>query len=132
MRHKVFALILALTVASWAQTAIQTAPPSSPAPEKSKASCCDKMSVKDGAACQRHKDAKDSKEIASCCAGKDAAAKCCKDGKSCMKDDKMAASCCKDGCGKDKTSSSCCKKGCCSSDKKDTTAKSCCAKTARG
>lgn len=133
MRHKIFALIVALTVASWAQTATQNPPTSNPAPaEKAKASCCDKMSAKDGASCPRHgKDAKDSKEMASCCAGKDMAAGCCKDAKACMKDDKMAASCCKDGCAKDKTAASCCKKGCCSSDKKETTAKNCCAKGVR-
>ena len=135
MRHKIFALILALTVASWAQTATQTTPsPSEPgnAPaEKAKPSCCDKMAGQDGGmSCARHaKNAGENKEMASCCAGKDKMS-CCgggKDAKSCMNGDK-AGSCCKD-CGKDKTAANCCgkdcHKNCCASDKKETARKCC-------
>ena len=136
MKHKMLALILALTVASWAQTATQTAPAApeqNSATEKSKCACCDKMASADSkdahASCMRHSK-EDAKSMGSCCSGKDA--------KSCMKGDKTAASCCKDGCGKDKTASmSCgkecgkkCEKGCCASEKK--TAKNCCDKNIRG
>ena len=128
MKHKLFALILALTVVSWAQTATQPSAPTESAPaEKAKCACCDKMAAdsKDThAACMRngHGDAKD---MASCCAGKEGKS-CCggKDSKSCMKDDTTADSCCKDGCEKGKTSSCCdrkaakeCGKGCCGSNK---------------
>ena len=149
MKHKIVALILALTVASSAQTATQT--PSTPQPgatqaDKASCACCDKMaaSAKDGEkTCQRHgMKAADGKDMASCCAGKDKEMmSCCgsKDGKSCMKGDKATASCCKDGCNKDKTAAACCGtsgktcgKGCCSSDKKERTAKNCCGDALRG
>jgi len=147
MKHKIFALVLALTVASWAQTATQT--PSTPQPgstqaDKASCACCDKMSAsaKDGEkSCQRHSmKAADGKDMASCCAGKDKEMSCCggKDSKSCMKGDKATASCCKDGCAKDKTAAACCGtsdkacgKGCCSSDKKEKTAKNCCGHAVR-
>jgi hypothetical protein len=135
MKCKMLALILALTVMSWAQTATQSAPAATPdkAAPAEMSKCCQKM-AKDGASCMRHSEhAANSKEASSCCGGKDAKA-CCngKDGKSCTKDDKTAASCCKDGCGKDKTAAACCGdkcgkdggKDCCS--KKDKTAKNCC------
>lgn len=136
MKHKMLALILALTVVSWAQTATQTSPadpqPGTAPAEKTKCACCEKMASTDskdaGMSCSRH--AKHGKEMASCCTGKNAKS-CCgdKDGKSCMKDDKTAASCCKNNCGKDKTASACCggkscKDGCCS--KKTESAMSCC------
>ena len=135
MRYKMFALILALTVATWAQTSNQVtpvAPQQSTAPAaRAKCACCDKMA------------ATDSKDAQSCCAHHDMKADAGKDAMSCMKgaNDKTAASCCKDGCSKDscakdKTASACCgakcgkagKKGCCSGMKSDKTAKSCCAK----
>jgi hypothetical protein len=131
MRNKLFALILALTVVSWAQTATQTTPatPSqSTATENAKCACCDKMAdSKDGhAACMRNSKMSDGKEMASCCGGKETASCCGKDAKSCMKDEKNAASCCKDGCGRDKTASCCdrkagkeCGKGCCGSNKSE-------------
>jgi len=138
------ALILALTVASWAQTATQntpTAPLQSTAPaEKGKCPCCDKMATADAKnahACCAHNDhqSSDGKEMASCCSGKDAKS-CCggADAKSCMKSDKDKAACCTD-CGNDKTTATCCggncgkkgEKGCCSGKKSDKTAKSCCA-----
>jgi hypothetical protein len=110
MKHKMLALILALTVVSWAQTATQTSPadpqPGTAPAEKTKCACCEKMASTDskdaGMSCSRH--AKHGKEMASCCTGKNAKS-CCsdKDGKSCMKDDKTAASCCKNNCGKDKS-----------------------------
>lgn len=133
MKHKMLALILALTVASWAQTATQTVP-STPqqnteAGEKSKCPCCDKMKASDmkaGHACCTHhaKKSAEANKGDSCCGGKDA--------KACMRADKSADSCCKDCCGKDKTtaSSGCCKecgKECCGA-KKDTTAKNSCSR----
>lgn len=137
MKFKIFAMILALTVVSWAQTATQTpAPPQgSTAPaEKDKTSCCDKMATKDGASCQRH--AKGAMKAGSCCAGKDAS--CCgsMDAMSCMKDKTTTASSCKENCMKDQTAAACCGgksgnscgKTCCSSDKTDKSAKTCCEK----
>jgi hypothetical protein len=156
MKFKMIALVLALTLMSWAQTATQTAPSapqqSTVPAEKAKCPCCDKMAnadTKDAPACCTHHDmrghtmdAKDSKEMASCCAGKGAKSGDCKEGMACMKNDKdkAAASCCKDACdkdgvscGKDKTAASCCgngcgqdgKKGCCS-EKTEKSAKNCC------
>ena len=133
MRHKMLALMLALTVVSWAQTSTQNtpaAPAQSTAPaEKGKCPCCDKTAadMKDMKGCCAHQDMKsgDSKETASCCAGKDAKS-CCggSDAKACMKGDKDKAGCCT-GCGKDKTAAACCggkcgkdcTKGCCSEKK---------------
>jgi hypothetical protein len=125
MKYKMLALILALTVISWAQTATQSTP-STPqqnaAPEKAKCACCDKMAAsdsKDGHAACMHKH--DGKEMASCCAGKDEKS-CCsgKDAKSCMKDDKTA-DCCKgkEGMKCDRRAAKDCGKGCCGSDKSE-------------
>src|SRR4029077_15853675 len=118
MKYKMLALIVALTVISWAQTETQTAPATpqqSTAPaDMAKCACCDKMAagdMKDMKSCctHHHMQAKDgqSTEMASCCGGKDA--------KSCMRKskDKTAASCCKEGCskegcGKEKTAADCC------------------------
>jgi len=153
MKYKMLALILALTVLSWAQTATPTTPQQSTVPaDKAKCPCCDMMAAADAkdapTCCARHdmksamKD-KDGKEMASCCAGKDAKATGGNDAMSCMKNDKdkTAASCCKDGCskdscGKDKTAAACCcgscgkdgEKGCCSGKKTEKSAQSCCAK----
>lgn len=128
MRHKMFALILALTVMSWAQTATPN-PPSSPgkAPPAAKCACCEKMASADAkgapACCAHHADAKaDSKEMASCCNGKDSAS-CCggKDAKACMQGDKMADSCCKGkgGVKCDRKAGKECGKGCCGSNKSE-------------
>jgi hypothetical protein len=135
MKHKLLAVILALTVVAWAQTATQSAPDSQNATstEKPKCGCCDKVAsadMKDGKmSCPRH--SKGGKETTSCCGEKG----CCagKDAKSCMKDAK-AGSCCKD-CGKDKMASACCGKDCkecpCSPEK-EKTAKKCCARAIQG
>jgi hypothetical protein len=144
MKYKMIALILALTVITWAQTA--TTAPSTPQPstasgEKAKCSCCDKMAAADTkdvlACCARHgKHADKSKEAASCCKGKDAS--CCagKDANSCMKGDKTAAGCCSDKCAKDKdeTAAACCGSNCgkhcekalCSGGKAEKAARNCC------
>jgi hypothetical protein len=142
MKHKMLALILALTVASWAQTATQTAP-STPqqnteAGEKSKCPCCEKMNSSDmkandaraGHSCCAHHAKKrgEAKDGDSCCGSKDA--------KACVRADKSGDSCCKGGCGEgDKSASSCCTdcgRECCGA-KKDTTAKnSCCHHGMRG
>jgi hypothetical protein len=125
MKSRMLALILALTVISWGQTATQSTP-SSPqqgtSTENAKCACCDKMSdAKDGhAACMHNHGGKD---MASCCAGKDMKS-CCggKDAKSCMKD---GHDCC-GGKEKDKTASCCdrkagkeCGKGCCKGNKSE-------------
>lgn len=132
MKRACLALLLALTVASWAQTATQNAPATA-APDKT--NCCHKKAgAKDGASCPRHgmKNA-NGKETASCC--KDGTSCCAgKDGECCMKDQKASTSCCKDCCSKDKTAAACCgdkcgKDGkCCRSGKSDKTAVNCCAK----
>ena len=125
MKYRILALILALTVVSWAQTATQTtpsAPQQNATTEKSKCACCDKMAASDSkdahAACMgKH----DGKEMASCCAGKDAKS-CCggKDAKSCMKDGKMADGCTgKDGMKCDRKAGKDCGKGCCGSSKNE-------------
>ena len=131
MKHKLIALILALTVVSWAQTATQTTPSTpqqSTAPaEKTKCPCGDKMAAADTkdahASCARHmKHSVDGKEMAGCCSGKDKDAKSCcagDDAKSCMKGAKDKSACCGDSCGKDKAPEACCggkdcEKGCCS------------------
>lgn len=130
MKYKMIAIVLALTVMSWAQTATQTGPaaPQTTPAEKAKCACCDKMAA--GAkACGAHHDmaAGEMKDMGSCCGGKEAKSGDGKDAMSCMRNDKdkAAASCCKDGC-KDKAAGSCCgekcgkdcEKGCCSSEKK--------------
>ena len=105
MKHNLIALILALGIVSWAQTATQSipsAPPQSATTVDAKACpCCDKAGAaetKDSHACCAHHAmaAADGKE-AGCCAGKDKAS-CCsgKDGKSCKRDGdpKTTAACC--------------------------------------
>jgi len=127
MRHKTLAFMLALAIASWAQT---TTPSQTPDSGKTIAAagpcgdCCAKMASadhKDGHSCMPHPaSAKDAKETASCGSGKDAA--CCsagKDGKSCAMDDKTSASCCGGKPSTDQT-------GCCSGNESKTTAKNCC------
>jgi len=121
MKYRMLALILALTVVSWAQTATQTTP-STPQTPETKCACCDQMASSDAkdahAACTGEHDGK---EMASCCAGKDEKS-CCggKDAKSCMKDGKMA-DCCKgkDGMKCDRKAGKDCGKGCCASSKND-------------
>src|ERR1700758_1125149 len=123
MKFKMLALILALTVISWAQTATQSTPPTPQqvtATENAKGACCDRMAdVKGGhAACMHNHNGKD---MASCCAGKDAKS-CCggKDAKSCMKDGKTA-DCCKgkEGMKCDRKAGKDCSKGCCGSNKSE-------------
>ena len=99
MKCKLIAVVLALTVMSWAQTATQAAPSTTPqqstAPaDKDKCPCCEKMAsadAKDAHSCCAHHDMKagdmkagDMKGMASCCKDK---ASCCdgKDAKSCMR-----------------------------------------------
>jgi len=132
MKPKMLALILALTVVSWAQTSTQntpTGPQQSTAPAgKAKCACCDKMAstdMNDMKGCCAHHDmqSKDSKETASCCSGKDAKSCCGGDGKSCARSDKDAkAASCKDCCSKDKMATGC-------GDCGKTGDKCCCSKT---
>jgi len=127
MRYKMLAFILALTVASWAQTTTPSQTPDSgktTAADGSCGDCCAKMvsaDHKDGHSCMHHaSSAKNAKETASCCANKDSVSCCAgKDGKSCAKDDKTSASCCGGKPSKDQT-------GCCSGNESKTTAKNCC------
>jgi hypothetical protein len=109
MKRNLIAILLALTVMSWAQS---TTPSQTPAPDQKTApadtkpacACCDETAsgdhssmYKDMKACMHH-DAKDRKEAMACYGGKDAnhAACCGKDAKACSKDGKTMA-CCADG-----------------------------------
>jgi hypothetical protein len=128
MKIKLTALILALTVASWAQTATPNPPAPTPqenaAPQaKADCPCCDKTAgAKEGQSCCRHEIAGKDEKAMSCCSGEKASA-CCggKEAKSCMKGDKdKTAGACGDCCGKDH------ERGCCAShNKDDKTAMSC-------
>ncbi|MGA7402213.1 MAG: hypothetical protein WBW38_19505 [Candidatus Sulfotelmatobacter sp.] len=102
MRFKLIALILALTVMSWAQTATPSAPSTpqqSTVPAGAKACpCCDKASaeMKEGDACSAHHATAAKGAKAACCSGKDA--------KSCKRNsaDTTAAACCGgENCGKE-------------------------------
>jgi hypothetical protein len=128
MKHKLIALIFALTMMSWAQSTTPAPAPeqnSTPAKAKTSCSCCEKMASADqkDMGCMHHAG-KHGKDM-SCCSGKDAkdAASCCsgKDGKSCSKDDKASASCCDTGKPGEGQEMTCCAKdgknganGCCS------------------
>jgi len=127
MKFKLTALLLALTVASWAQTPSQNPPAAAPqentaAHAKADCACCDKMaSAKEGQSCCRHAMAAKGEKATSCCSGEKASA-CCngKDAKSCMKGDQDKAASCGDCCGKDH------EKNCCASHQQgDKTAMSC-------
>ena len=133
MKYKMIALMLALTIVSWAQTPTQSAPSSAPpsatTTDKEKCPCCEKTATandKDAAHCPHHsKKSQQSKEMTSCCKGKDA--------KSCMRKGNDKAGCCGDSCGRDKTAAGCngtvcakeCGKTCCSS-KTEKAATNCC------
>jgi hypothetical protein len=108
MKRNLIAILLALTVMSWAQSSNpnQTPAPDQTAPADAKPACpcCDKMASadhgsmhKDMKACMHH-HAKDGKEAMACGGGKDAkgVACCGKDAKACSKDGKAMA-CCADG-----------------------------------
>jgi len=125
MKSKLTALVLALTVMSWAQTTTQTAPA---APEQGNASsekgacpCCDKKASAEAKAenscCGHHAAAnKDGKDPA-CCHGKDKGS-CC-DAKSCVRGkDKTLAACNSEKCGKDcKDCTKSCRTSCKKADK---------------
>jgi hypothetical protein len=118
MKYKVIALLLALTMMSWAQSPNTSQPPTNDqnsenaADKKATPCCCDKMSAehKDGQACVHDKGCCSGKQAASCCNDKEA--------KACMKGDKTA-DCCANGKCNDK------KMSCCST-KKEQKAESCC------
>ena len=139
MKFKMLALILVVTIITWAQNATPTtpsAPQQSDAPAaKDKCPCCDKMAAdaKDApVSCMHHEmKAGESEKKESCCAGKDAMSSDAKGAMSCMKGDKdKPAASCGDQCSKDKDAAArCggkdCGKDCCSK-KGEKTAKSCC------
>ena len=125
MKYKFIVLVLALAVASWAQSTNSTQIPAGTdkTAADSKCACCDKMSstAKSEAGEQEHAcmhaSAKDGKEAPSCCAGKDDAS-CCKgkDGKTCAKT--ASAGCCGEKCAN--------MKDCCSAKDGKKTAHNCC------
>ena len=120
-------MVLALAVATWAQSASQNPTsandaqkaPAAQSETKAECPCCQKMEGgKDAMSCCAHHNQAGAKEEMSCCSGKDAKlcmkgdksakascaeGKCCnrKDGKDCCagagKDDKMAMACCGHG-----------------------------------
>jgi|SRR5215470_2565198 len=120
MKYKVIAILLALTIVAWAQSANTSQPPatdqkSENVDKKAIPCCCEKMSGE-------HKEAKSCMRDGSknCCSGKHAAS-CCKDkeAKACMKGGETF-SCCSEGkCGDGE------KMSCCSA-KKVQKAESCC------
>ena len=121
MKLKLTALILALTVASWAQTT--TLSPATPATQenaaaqtKSECTCCAKTaSAKEGPSCCQHAMAGKDEKATACVSG-DKASGCCsgKEAKSCMKGAKHeTAMSCSDCCAKDH------EKDCCVSHGKD-------------
>jgi hypothetical protein len=119
MKFKLVALVLSLTIASWAQSTNSSTPEPKSADTKSTCSCCAKADTanqsdpKQTHACMRK--TADGKEVMACCEGKDA--KACS-GEACSKHgEKDAASCCaKTG---DTQTMACCsgkngsEKGCC-------------------
>jgi hypothetical protein len=108
MKLKLIALVLTLTMTSWAQSTPSTPEQiSAPADGKMTCACCDRTAATDQKsdqqadqretrACMRHSsEQKDHKITMSCCSGKGAVA-CCtgKDAKSCAKKDQASGSCC--------------------------------------
>ena len=122
MKRNLIALLLALTVMSWAQS---TTPNQTPAPDQKSAPadtkpgcpCCEKISSADHSSMQKdmkacmHHDAKDGKETIACCGEKDAkdATSCCgKDAKACSKDGKTMACCAEGKCAEGHEEMACC------------------------
>ena len=133
MKYRILAMILALTVASWAQTSNSNPASQSATPDK-QCACCDNAKAGDASSesshsCCKHQS-KSGKPMGASCSRKDG--KCCSgDAKSCMQTEKKGRGCCVD-CGKDKTAKSCekncgktCGKGCCAS-KDQKAAGNCC------
>jgi len=130
MKLRCFAIVLALSLAVWAQESPSTSAPNATPKTETKSCCHHSADAKDGMSCCHHAnaDAKDSptcctgnkcdvKDGKSCCGGKEMAdAKCCvgKDAKKCAEQCKKNGGC-KDGkcCGGEKTSSdNCCGNKC--------------------
>ena len=130
MRHRIFAVILTLAVASWAQTATQS-PTLAPA-KKSNCSCCDHpASAEAKSAGMSSKCSKDAQGKAPCSRGK-AGTSCCQDA-NCNMEGAKDASRSKHGGGngvKDKMASACsntnCKDGCCFKARAAHASMSCC------
>jgi hypothetical protein len=119
MKAKLLAILLGLSVMSWAQSATPNPTPApeqktAPAEAKHECPCCEKMgamhdhaamhdhgAMKDMEGCCMHKDAaaKDGKEAMSCCAGVEGKMACGHetDAKATAKDGKAPASCCAGG-----------------------------------
>ncbi len=115
MKFKLFAMILALSLAAWAQESPSTSTPNStPAPETK--SCCHHTKAGDAKECCHHAAA-DAKDGAGCC-GK---GKCgMKDGKSCCSGKEAKA------CMKECKKNGGCEEGKCCGAAGDKSAKSCC------
>ena len=121
MKCKLIALMLALTLASWAQNSTQTEPSTRTSPEKAACSCCAKgapAEAKSANGCCAHHDmaGQDAKEPG-CCAGKDKSS-CC-GAKSCArKKGETQAACNGEKCGKEcKQCSKACRNSCKNVDK---------------
>ena len=137
MKHKIFALVLALTVASWAQTATQT--PSTPQPgatqaDKASCACCDKMAA--SVLVMRRTPSLHPPSASKIPARKPRLHS--RDGSTGHASTPVIRSKWSRRSAKDKTVAACCGtpgkacgKGCCSSDKKEKTAKNCCGDAVR-
>src|SRR5215831_4893259 len=98
MKFRIIALILALSVSGWAQTAAQDSPAqSAPQPPKAQCACCDKA-AESGAGCCHHSKEQDGKSASACCGGREGSG-CCGKGMKCEKPDATAKN---DGCCGDK------------------------------
>ena len=128
MKFKFVALILTLTIASWAQTTNSAQPTASDKAADTKCACCDKMEA--NASEHKHScmharsSTQGGKDVASCCSGKNNAA--CgqgKDGKACAKTQTASAACCEGECASEDG------KGCCAGKDGKATAHNCCGGT---
>jgi len=136
MKHRIFTLLLVLTLASWSQTSNSTpkTAPGSNGTDKAVADCCEKMSsagANEKTTCMRHA-MKDGAET-SCCAGMNGmSASCCgQKAAACMKKNKNAVAGCDDCCVSGKCVMPDCGTGCtrdrkASSGKTAGSAKGCC------
>jgi hypothetical protein len=110
MRYRTLALILALTIVAWAQTATPNVQSSTAPADQTKCACCDKAAAADaksGQSCARHMAQSTGKELPCCGASRDGKSCCGRKAKSCVNGAEGKAC-----CSRDKTASSCCRPDC--------------------
>jgi len=109
MKFRLLALVLALTMSMWAQTATQNPPPeSTPSTPKAECPCCEKMAADSGPGCCHHEKGM-GKNAAGCCGGKQGSG-CCGKGMQCGKASAKNGGCC--GGQSCNNAKGCCGKGC--------------------